>query len=131
MTAAAELPANLADLTNALIAAGQVIAEKLQYAACETCAGYWTDRGPALLPEIDAAAAARGLEPVRVMVAYRQAVHTRHLRGRPLDLDVCCPLHADGFMPDGGARCCDPDDCGPCCRDCPTCLTLRRELVIA
>jgi len=32
----------------------------------------------------------------------------------------CCDLHqAEG--------CCDQDDCGPCCGECPTCPTLRRQ----
>lgn len=31
---------------------------------------------------------------------------------------VCCSTH----RPDG---CCDPDDCGPCCLECPTCADLR------
>lgn len=31
---------------------------------------------------------------------------------------VCCEIHhADG--------CCDPNDCGPCCQDCPTCPRLK------
>lgn len=33
----------------------------------------------------------------------------------------CCDMH-----PTDGARCCDPDDCGPCCPACPTCPTLAR-----
>lgn len=32
----------------------------------------------------------------------------------------CCPSHrAEG--------CCDIDDCGPCCENCPTCPTLERQ----
>lgn len=32
----------------------------------------------------------------------------------------CCHLH----KPSG---CCDPQDCGPCCEDCPTCPTLANH----
>lgn len=32
---------------------------------------------------------------------------------------VCCGTH----LPAG---CCDPEDCGPCCAECPTCPTLAR-----
>jgi hypothetical protein len=32
---------------------------------------------------------------------------------------VCCDTH----LPRG---CCDPNDCGPCCADCPTCPTVAR-----
>lgn len=39
----------------------------------------------------------------------------------------CCHLHRPGMPPAWGAKapCCDPDDCGPCCEDCPTCPTLH------
>jgi len=33
--------------------------------------------------------------------------------------DRCCPSHRDD--------CCDPNDCGPCCLDCPTCPTLMHR----
>lgn len=36
-----------------------------------------------------------------------------------------CDLHRPGFGDDGRAHCCDPEDCGPCCEHCPTCLTLH------
>lgn len=32
----------------------------------------------------------------------------------------CCHLHRT-------SECCDPEDCGPCCEDCPTCPTLIRR----
>lgn len=35
----------------------------------------------------------------------------------------CCTLHLDG--PAG--TCCDPNDCGPCCAQCPTCPTLHNS----
>jgi ribose 1,5-bisphosphokinase PhnN len=35
----------------------------------------------------------------------------------------CCHLHQPG--PPGS--CCDPDDCGPCCENCPTCPKLRND----
>jgi hypothetical protein len=38
------------------------------------------------------------------------------LAGQP-----CCDLHKPGIGPGGEALCCDPDDCGPCCENCPTC----------
>lgn len=38
-----------------------------------------------------------------------------------MSMDGCCPLHIDG--PAGA--CCDPDDCGPCCNDCPTCPSMH------
>ncbi len=31
----------------------------------------------------------------------------------------CCTSH----VPGPAGACCDPDDCGPCCADCPTCPT--------
>jgi hypothetical protein len=31
---------------------------------------------------------------------------------------ACCHLH-------NTTKCCDPDDCGPCCAVCPTCPSLR------
>lgn len=34
----------------------------------------------------------------------------------------CCDLHKD-------EGCCDPDDCGPCCENCPTCPTLLQRSV--
>lgn len=39
----------------------------------------------------------------------------------------CCDLHRYGPPATFGAMapCCDPDDCGPCCRECPTCPTLH------
>lgn len=37
-----------------------------------------------------------------------------------------CELHVDGKpAPGEPAPCCDPDDCGPCCEDCPTCPKLN------
>ncbi len=30
---------------------------------------------------------------------------------------LCCHLHRE-------KGCCDPEDCGPCCGECPTCPTL-------
>jgi hypothetical protein len=39
-------------------------------------------------------------------------------------LQMCCDWHRP-------LACCDPNDCGPCCERCPSCLTLmkgRREL---
>jgi hypothetical protein len=33
--------------------------------------------------------------------------------------EACCELHQS-------EGCCDPDDCGPCCENCPTCPTLAR-----
>jgi hypothetical protein len=47
----------------------------------------------------------------------------------------CCDLHKVGvsvMLAESGApvrigACCDPDDCGPCCENCPTCPTLQRE----
>jgi hypothetical protein len=35
------------------------------------------------------------------------------------DSTACCHLHTD-------TQCCDPDDCGPCCENCPTCPTLLK-----
>lgn len=35
------------------------------------------------------------------------------------DHQRCCHLHRD-------IGCCDPEDCGPCCENCPTCPTLAR-----
>ena len=32
---------------------------------------------------------------------------------------VCCGSHR-------ASDCCDPEDCGPCCEDCPTCPTVAR-----
>lgn len=34
--------------------------------------------------------------------------------------EPCCNLHQP-------AGCCDPNDCGPCCENCPTCPTLMRS----
>ena len=31
---------------------------------------------------------------------------------------ACCEYH-------NKQGCCDPEDCGPCCERCPTCMTLR------
>lgn len=31
---------------------------------------------------------------------------------------ACCDLHKD-------IGCCDSNDCGPCCENCPTCPTLK------
>lgn len=52
------------------------------------------------------------------------------------DTQTCCDLHKPGeelrpveFAGDGVrlvGECCDLD-CGPCCENCPTCPTLRRE----
>lgn len=39
--------------------------------------------------------------------------------GLPIEAP-CCDLHRPG---DQGV-CCDPEDCGPCCQNCPTCPTL-------
>jgi hypothetical protein len=42
----------------------------------------------------------------------------------------CCGSHLDGPTRDNGmAHCCDTDDCGPCCQDCPTCPTLVAERI--
>jgi hypothetical protein len=38
-------------------------------------------------------------------------------------LNRCCDLHKLG--PAG--FCCDPDDCGPCCENCPTCPEIYRQ----
>lgn len=38
---------------------------------------------------------------------------------------TCCDLHND-TIEGGRALCCDTDDCGPCCGECPTCPTLNR-----
>lgn len=35
----------------------------------------------------------------------------------------CCTTHTPGAH-HGTALCCDPNDCGPCCRRCPTCPSL-------
>jgi hypothetical protein len=36
----------------------------------------------------------------------------------------CCDSHLDGPRRSNGmAHCCDTEDCGPCCEDCPTCPT--------
>lgn len=35
----------------------------------------------------------------------------------------CCDSHQ--LSPTGS--CCDPNDCGPCCENCPTCPTLLRR----
>lgn len=32
----------------------------------------------------------------------------------------CCEIH-------GEVECCDPNDCGPCCENCPTCPSLHKE----
>lgn len=40
---------------------------------------------------------------------------------RLLKAPCTCGLHQP--------ECCDPDDCGPCCEDCPTCPTLARPAV--
>lgn len=37
----------------------------------------------------------------------------------PAKPGVCCHLHKQA--------CCDPEDCGPCCEQCPTCPTLARQ----
>lgn len=34
--------------------------------------------------------------------------------------EPCCGSHVLGLT------CCDPNDCGPCCEDCPTCPTLAK-----
>lgn len=41
-------------------------------------------------------------------------------RTAAMTAEPCCDLHQD-------VGCCDPDDCGPCCGDCPTCPTLNRH----
>ncbi len=54
-------------------------------------------------------------------------------QGLPWTLDTpeaCCDTHRDGvyvlpWESRARARCCDQNDCGPCCADCPTCPTLR------
>lgn len=43
------------------------------------------------------------------------------LRASPRPL--CCHLHK-------ATDCCDPDDCGPCCENCPTCPTLVFESAV-
>lgn len=40
---------------------------------------------------------------------------------QPVGTVVCCSSHNGGSLI---GRCCDPDDCGPCCENCPTCPTL-------
>lgn len=40
----------------------------------------------------------------------------------PLPGLSCCHLHKTGSHP---ATCCDPEDCGPCCENCPTCPSLN------
>lgn len=45
-----------------------------------------------------------------------------------VDVEIaCCDLHRFGKPVVYGAMapCCDPDDCGPCCRACPTCPRLH------
>jgi hypothetical protein len=37
-----------------------------------------------------------------------------------MDHGPCCELHND-------RECCDPTDCGPCCENCPTCPSLRKD----
>ena len=40
-------------------------------------------------------------------------------------MTACCDLHLPNERhPD--ADCCDPNDCGPCCENCPTCPSLQR-----
>jgi predicted phage-related endonuclease len=41
---------------------------------------------------------------------------------------ACCHLHRSGDPVVYGAMapCCDTNDCGPCCEDCPTCPTLNK-----
>jgi hypothetical protein len=44
---------------------------------------------------------------------------------------ACCHLHRPTVWLRGAVvdRCCDPNDCGPCCADCPTCPELVRRRV--
>lgn len=40
----------------------------------------------------------------------------------------CCDSHVAGpTRPNGMSWCCDTNDCGPCCENCPTCPTLARQ----
>src|SRR5262249_24308109 len=43
--------------------------------------------------------------------------------GTPMTVSTpCCGLHREPV-------CCDVNDCGPCCENCPTCSTLLRQAV--
>lgn len=70
-------------------------------------------------------AAARG--PVGLLTGMQSARNIVACLGRTVaePTAACCYLH----KPVG---CCDPEDCGPCCEDCPTCPTLasRRAEVL-
>jgi putative phage-type endonuclease len=51
---------------------------------------------------------------------------TRPRGNRPMDYQ-CCDWHKPGkALPGGMAACCDANDCGCCCDDCPTCPTNNR-----
>ena len=51
---------------------------------------------------------------------------TRNRGNRPMDYQ-CCDWHKPGkALPGGMAACCDPNDCGSCCDDCPTCPANNR-----
>ncbi|MBO0804256.1 MAG: hypothetical protein J2P25_14425 [Nocardiopsaceae bacterium] len=57
---------------------------------------------------------------VEHVTAHKAAALLRKMAGAGRAPAACCHLH----KPSG---CCDPEDCGPCCGDCPTCPTLARQ----
>ena len=66
----------------------------------------------------------------RTLYAHRErrwemATPDRLITEGPVLADYqCCELHRPGYASPGGmAPCCDTNDCGPCCDDCPTCPT--------
>jgi hypothetical protein len=49
-----------------------------------------------------------------------------------IETAACCTSHSDGpTRRNGLAHCCDPEDCGPCCENCPDCPTLQRQRLTA
>lgn len=44
---------------------------------------------------------------------------------------TCCDSHRKGELAWAWGACCDIEDCGPCCQNCPTCpTTAKRPLAI-
>ena len=75
------------------------------------------------------AAAFVAVAAAAVVVLARRARRSAHA--------PCCSEHRPGdpipaeWLGEGRviAGCCDPDDCGPCCENCPTCPTLTGAAV--
>lgn len=64
--------------------------------------------------------------PVAALVASTLAQRPISDRYRAPCPGGCDSHWAGPAQPSGMAACCDPNDCGPCCEQCPTCPTVQR-----